>query len=145
MANFGNVSILSVVQHNRVSRYRDRDSSCSEQEWEDYLVSLLVDKHPIGDLDAVAENKEEGYLTIDVRKKSSGRAVCRRLDPLPSSQHSQLRNRPCARLELRVYVVSCHRFMKPSQLPPMLTTHHRPSLVKMNKDKQNANAHAPIL
>lgn len=59
------------------------------------MGSLLVDSHPIGDLDALAECKEEGYLIINVRKRVSGRAVRRpaaRLDPFPPSLtafHSQ--------------------------------------------------------
>lgn len=66
------------MQHNRVSRYRDHDSSYSEQDWEQSLTSFLVDPHPIGDLDVWAENKEDGHLIIDIRKKStSGRAVRR--------------------------------------------------------------------
>lgn len=48
----------------------------------------------MGDLDVLAENKESGYLTIDVRKKTSGRAVSHlaaRLGPplILNSCHSQ--------------------------------------------------------
>lgn len=70
------------MHHDQVSEYRN-DDKCSQQDWEQHLISVFVDLRPSPDLDILAETEEKDRLTITIRKKaSSGRAV--RL--LPSQQ-----------------------------------------------------------
>lgn len=77
LANLGDLALsFPTVQHSRVSRYRDTKSPLSESEWEDDLKALLLDGHPIGEVEAIARTTDDGYLFIDVRKRVSGHAVC---------------------------------------------------------------------
>ncbi|KUI73581.1 hypothetical protein VM1G_09278 [Cytospora mali] len=56
-----------------VSRYRDRNSSLSDDEWEQCLSSLLrPGTLSVADLDVTAKLKDEETLTINIRKKVSG-------------------------------------------------------------------------
>ncbi|ROW04052.1 hypothetical protein VSDG_00747 [Cytospora chrysosperma] len=72
-ATEGEQAYVRILQHTKVSRYRDLSSSLSDAEWEQCLTSLLLPENlPAGDIDANAQLKDEETLIINIRKKASG-------------------------------------------------------------------------
>lgn len=72
-ATEGEQAYVRILQHTKVSRYRDLSSSLSDAEWEQCLTSLLLpDNLPAGNFNANAQLKDEETLIINIRKKASG-------------------------------------------------------------------------
>ncbi|KAL1854892.1 hypothetical protein Daus18300_011310 [Diaporthe australafricana] len=64
-------AFVLILQHSKISRYRDKASPLSDDEWESCLTSLLLGTQPIGHLHVSADFVQED-LSIKIGNKVSG-------------------------------------------------------------------------
>ena len=66
-------SVFATVKHDRIDKQRDKDSNCSQAEWERILTSVLLDGDPVPDVEVSAAIEQDTSLTITFENKIQGK------------------------------------------------------------------------
>ncbi|KAK1772496.1 hypothetical protein QBC33DRAFT_12733 [Phialemonium atrogriseum] len=86
VATEGFAPYMVKLRHDRISRLKVENSPCSQDEWEQFLVSILLDRESVPDIEAAAHVVEEDSITITIRRRVQG--ITQRLGSL-SLKHDE--------------------------------------------------------
>ncbi|KAL1884355.1 hypothetical protein VTK73DRAFT_49 [Phialemonium thermophilum] len=77
------------LRQDRISTLKAKNSPCSQDEWERFLASVLLERESVPDIEAAAHVAEEESITINIRRRVQG--ITQRLGTL-SLKHDEGEN-----------------------------------------------------